>query len=82
MKRLFVFLCAISLVFGMVRVSDATLTTIGTASYDDGSGSANYNLIWDDNNNGNSVVWLDYTNALGYWSDQNAWTAGLDSALT
>ncbi len=58
--------------------SNATLTTIGTATY----GGSDYNLIWDDDNNGNSVVWLDYSNALTNWSGQNSWAAGLDGSLT
>lgn len=40
----------------------AALEVIGTATYQSNS----YNLIWDDDNNGNSVIWLDYTNAHAY----------------
>ena len=58
----------------------ADLKTIGTAQF--GETGDHYNLIWDDVNNGNSVVWLDYTNAPTNWTAQNAWAAGLDSALT
>ncbi|MFA5904067.1 MAG: hypothetical protein WC836_09005, partial [Desulfobacula sp.] len=58
----------------------AALTTIGTAQFN-GTG-AEYNLIWDDNNNGNSVVWLDYTHGKAVWTDQKAWAAGLNGALT
>ena len=81
-KQILSVLAAILLLAGMAGVSEAALTTIGTATYDDGSGSANYNLIWDNNNNGNSVIWLDYTNAPTNWSAQNTWAAGLDSNLT
>ncbi len=56
-----------------VGIAQATLVTIGSATY---SGS-DYNLIWDDDNNGNSVVWLDYTHDKTDWSAQNAWAAGL-----
>lgn len=66
----------------MTGLAQADLTTIGTATYDDGTGSKNYNLIWDDNNKGNSVIWLDYSNALTNWTAQKAWAAGLDSNLT
>ena len=66
----------------VASMANAALTTIGTAGYDDGSGVVDYNLIWDDDNNGNSVVWLDYSNAATNWSAQNAWAAGLDSDLT
>ncbi len=62
----------------MSGMAHATLTTIGTAAYN----GTDYNLIWDDDNNGNSVVWLDYTNKKAEWADQRAWAAGLDSALT
>jgi hypothetical protein len=63
---------------GMAGIAQAALTSIGTATY----GGSDYNLIWDDDNNGNSVVWLDYTNNPAKWLDQNAWAAGLDSSLT
>jgi hypothetical protein len=61
----------------MSGLAQAQLTVIGTATY---QGTA-YNLIWDDDNNGNSVVWLDYTNARANWAAQNSWAAGLDGAL-
>ena len=56
----------------------ATLLTIGTATY----GGSDYKLIWDDDNNGNSVVWLDFTNTVASWSEQIAWATGLDTELT
>ena len=62
----------------MTGLAQATLTTIGTATYD----GSDYNLIWDDNNNGNSIVWLDYTNLEANWTAQNDWAAGLDSSLS
>jgi len=62
----------------MAGMAQASLVTIGTATY----GGSNYNLIWDNNNNGNSVIWLDYTNAATNWSAQMAWAAGLDGQLT
>ena len=60
--------------------ANATLTTIGTATYD----GSDYKLIWDDDNNGNSVIWLDYTNGGKgtTWSWQKSWAAGLDAQLT
>jgi hypothetical protein len=66
------------LLFAMTGISQAALTTIGTASY----AGSDYKLIWDDDNNGNSVVWLDYSNDRTNWSNQNSWAAGLDSSLT
>ncbi len=58
--------------------ADATLLTIGTATY----GGSDYNLIWDDDHNGNSVVWLDYSNGPANWAAQTSWAAGLDGSLT
>jgi hypothetical protein len=50
-------------VFGMVSTTNAALITIGTADYDaNGDGTAEFsgmNLIWDNDNNGNSLIWLD-----------------------
>ena len=65
----------------MAGVANAALTTIGTATYN----GADYKLIWDNDNNGNSIVWLDYThpnNNSTSWAAHSAWAAGLDSALT
>ena len=59
-------------------MAHASLTVIGTATYND----ADYKLIWDDNNNGNSVVWLDYSNAKTDWGSQRVWAAGLSDELT
>jgi hypothetical protein len=58
----------------------ATLTTIGTATYL----GAEYNLIWDDDNNGKSIVWLDYSSDRDTWDNQAAWVEGLsdDGVLT
>ncbi len=55
--------------------AQATLTTIGTATYN----GNDYNLIWEDSNNGNSLVWLDYSNAANTWQNQVAWAAGLNA---
>ncbi len=68
----------------ITSLAQATLTTIGTAGYDsDGNGAIqtdeNYNLIWDDNNNGNSVIWLDYRQPVATWANQNTWAANIDS---
>ncbi len=71
---------------GMTGMAQATLTTIGTATYnghpDLNLGQSDYNLIWDDDNNGHSVIWLDYTNPKNNWSLQTSWAAGLDADLT
>lgn len=71
-------ICAGITLLGSVGFAQAALTTIGTATY----GGADYNLILDDDNHGNMVVWLDYTQAPAPWSTQNSWAATLDAALT
>lgn len=73
MKRIFL-LCCIFLLF--FNSANAALKTIGTATYN----GAEYKLIWDDNNNGNSVVWLDYSNGPDIWSNQVSWASGLNGA--
>lgn len=80
MKKSLVFLCGVLFLLMVSGAAHAELITIGMAQFV-GIGSE-YNLIWDPDNNGNSVVWLDYSNSGEEWSNQNAWAAGLDSALT
>lgn len=63
---------------GINGAAKASLITIGTATYN----GVEYKLIWEANNNGNSVIWLDYTNAQLSWSDQVAWAASLNDFLT
>ncbi len=75
MKKLF--FCTIMMLLMMSGMAQATLTTIGAATYN----GADYNLIWDDDNNGNSVVWLDYSSARADWDSQVSWAAGLGDAL-
>ncbi|MGD9161438.1 MAG: VPLPA-CTERM sorting domain-containing protein [Desulfobacteraceae bacterium] len=71
----------------MSGMAHASLTTIGTVTYYyidyNYKDCTEFNLIWDDDNNGNSVVWLDYSN-LGDWDSQVAWVSGLngDGVLT
>lgn len=69
-------LCGILLLMLMTGMAHAALTTIGTATYN----GQDYNLIWDDNNNGNSVVWLDYPNLQTDWDSQVAWAASLNGS--
>ncbi len=64
MKKVIVLL--VLMMMGYSIQAQAELMTIGTAAY----GGSDYNLIWDDNNNGNSVVWLDYTNDRTNWGAQ------------
>ena len=71
-----VLLCGMLFLLLISGTVNASMTTIGTATY----GVANYNLIWDDNNNGNSVIWLDYSNSGDTWSNQVSWASGLNGA--
>ena len=57
-------------------LSEASLTTIGTATY----GGSEYNLIYDDDNNGQGLVWLDYSHAATTWQNQVTWAASLNSS--
>ena len=60
MKRILQPLLTLIALVGFAGLADAELITIGTAThYGD-----EYKLIWDADNNGNSVVWLDYTNVV------------------
>jgi len=70
-------LSAGAVLLGMAGTVNAALLTIGTANY---LGS-DYNLIWDDDNNGNSIVWLDYSNN-DSWDNQTNWVSGLGAELT
>ena len=73
----------------VTNISYAMLITIGTATY---NGQGNYNLIWDNDNNSNSVVWLDYCHSTfdgsdiysptSNWQNQINWAANLHWFLT
>jgi hypothetical protein len=68
---------------GMAGVAQASLTTIGSAGYDRNrngivENTENYKLIWDDNNNGKSVVWLDFTAGPFTTSSMKTWADGLN----
>ena len=79
MKKTITFLWCLFFLIGICGVVNATLITIGTATYE----GAEYNLIWDNDNNGKSVIWLDYTHLeMGDWNSQTTWVSGLDATLT
>lgn len=86
MRRLIIGLTAC--LAGIVAFSNAqaALITIGTVDYDSGfDGIADVfglNLIWDDDNNGKSLVWLDHSNPETNWSVQNSWAATLGPRLS
>lgn len=78
-KKGYILACYVLFFLGIAGVGNAALITIGTATV---GGSNNYNLIWDDDNNGNSVVWLDYSqDTYTDWTTQAAWAANLASTL-
>ena len=54
----------------------AELTIIGTADYL----GETYNLIWDEDNNDKSIVWLDYAAPNTQRAEQVAWAAGLNAS--
>lgn len=62
-------------VFGFYGVSNAALSTIGTATYN----ALTYNLIYEDDQH---LVWLDFSRPKFTWSEQNTWAAGLGGNLT
>jgi hypothetical protein len=65
----------------MTGLAQASLTTIGTASY---MGS-DYKLIYDDDDTGHGgggLVWLDYAHSYKPWQEQVNWASGLGSSLT
>ncbi len=64
MKKVVCLLVA-SILIGLSGLANASLTTIGTATYN----GEEYYLIWDDDNNGNSLIWLDYANKIGCGED-------------
>ncbi|MCP3874027.1 MAG: hypothetical protein GY699_12825 [Desulfobacteraceae bacterium] len=84
MKKLLAGIVGGFLLFCIAGFSQAALTTIGTAQF--GGVGQEYNLIWDDDNNGNSVVWLDYTKyddgLSDAWSKQTSWAASLEGTLS
>ena len=77
-QKLWVGMAVGLMLLGMSGVAGATLVTIGTAGY----GGNSYKLIWEANNNGHSLVWLDYTNAGDIWGNQQAWANGLNGVLS
>lgn len=68
----------ISLALLMCTGANATLTTIGTAEYD----GRECNLIWDDDNNGESIVWMGCTQLANTWENLMEWADSLGSQLS
>lgn len=70
----------VPLMLATATAASGGLITIGTANYDsngDGVREA-YSLVLDDDNNGRSVVWLDYASPAAVWTSQSAWAMGLN----
>ncbi len=69
-------ICAVWLVSTAVQ-AHAALTRIGKAVYQ----GVEYSLIWDDDNNGRSLIWLDYANPKNDWDAQKEWAEQLSNDL-
>ena len=84
MKKITIFLLVWFLLLSLSSAVNATLTTIGTAGYDsDGDGvEESYNLIWDNDNNGSSLIFFDYFGIAMTWTNQMNWASHLDPYLT
>jgi hypothetical protein len=76
MRRIIPLVILASVVILGAGTADATLRVIGTATYD----GLQYKLIWDDDDNGRSVVWLDFSNAPLSHEAQVAWASALNGA--
>lgn len=76
MKKTLTALASGLILMGMTGMAHASLATIGTATYE---GTA-YDLIWDDDCNGKSLVWLDYSTARNPLTAQATWAAGLNTS--
>lgn len=79
------FVVAVCLLLGagpLIGVAGADLAVIGTADYNH---SGTYNLIWEYDSDGTSLVWLDYTNPKNTWGHTGGsagWIKGLGDSLT
>jgi hypothetical protein len=77
MQRRLVLLLVIAAI-SFSGVANASLTTIGTATY----GGTNYNLIFEGTLGSQGLVWLDYPKIYDTWQNQVNWAAGLSFAPT
>lgn len=69
---------AIIILLFLSGMAQATLTTIGTATYQ----GNNYNLIYMDDGPFGPITWLDYTSGLDTWQNQLDWSSGLGAEMT
>jgi hypothetical protein len=76
-KRGWMLLMILFVLVGFSGMAGASLTVIGTATYD----GKDYNLIYEDDQ---GLIWLDYTNPSGGfgvgWYGQMKWAAGLNAS--
>ncbi len=81
--RLLSGIAIVFLLFGVAGVSQAALETIGHGYHYDGTKVVKSALIWDKDidANGNSLVWLDYSNDSNIWQGQHDWAGGLDAQM-
>lgn len=81
-KQYLIALITGAFVISLTKIAGATLTTIGTATFQ----GTEYKLILDDNNNGKSLVWLDYTLNHPYggnkWQGMVNWVTNIGIDLT
>ena len=75
-KQVLSVVVAILLLAGVIGISDAALTTIGTATY----GGSDYNLIYDADSPFGPITWLDYTHSTNTWQNQMDWAFNLNNS--
>lgn len=77
MKKALVLLFIIGMLLGVSGTPYASLTVIGTASYQ----GSTYNLIYQDNGPFGPITWMDYTSPMqnGTWQNQVNWASTLGS---
>ncbi len=73
MKKRFILLVVMAMIFGLAVSANATLTVIGTGTIN--GGTTPYQLIYD---SGLNVTWLDYTNPTNTWQNQVNWASSLN----
>ncbi len=80
MKKRLTAICMGIIFLGFAGLAQASLTTIGTATY----GGSDYNLIYDDDDTGfggGGLVWLDYRKSKDSLGNLRTWSAVLGAQL-
>jgi hypothetical protein len=79
MKKIAAFACGCILTLGITLPAQASLITIGTATYN----GSDYNLIFQGELGSDGLVWLDFTNDYyNTWQNQVNWTNELSFSTT